>query len=49
MLAKVDIKIAFHTILVRHEDSELLGIHWRQQYYVDCCLPFSIALCTIYF
>ena len=35
-------KSAFHTIPVRYEDRELLGIHWRQQYYVDCCLPFGL-------
>ena len=39
LLAKVDIKSAFRTIPVRPEDR---GIHWRQQYYVDCCLPFGL-------
>ena len=42
LLAKVDIKSAFHTIPVRVEDRALLGIHWRQQFYVDCCLPFGL-------
>ena len=42
LLAKIDIKSAFHTLPVRVEDRELLGICWRQKYYVDCCLPFGL-------
>ena len=42
LLANIDIKSAFHTLPVRVEDRELLGIHWRQKYYVDCCLPFGL-------
>ena len=40
LLAKIDIKSAFRTLSVGVEDKELLGIRWRQKYYVDCCLPF---------
>ena len=41
-LAKIDIKSAFRTIPVCVEDRELLGIHWRNKFYVDCCLPFGL-------
>ena len=41
-LAKIDVKSAFRTIPVRHKDRELLGIHWQDKYYVDCCLPFGL-------
>ena len=37
--AKVDLKSAFRMVLVRHQDWELLGIYWRDHYYVDTCLP----------
>ena len=40
--AKINIKSAFRTIPVCLEDRELLGMHWRQKYYVDCCLPFGL-------
>ena len=43
LLAKVDIKSAFRTVPVRLEDRELLGIYWKQKYYVDCCLPLACA------
>lgn len=41
-LAKIDIKSAFRTIPIRYEDRELLGIHWRGKFYIDCCLPFGL-------
>ena len=41
-MAKVDLKSAFRIIPVRKQDWELLGIHWRNQYYVDTCLPFGL-------
>ena len=42
LLAKVDRKIAFRAIPVRLEDRELLGMYWKQKYYIDCCLPFGL-------
>ena len=42
LLAKVDLKIAFWIIPVRREDRELLGIHWRDKFYVDRCLLFGL-------
>ena len=41
-LAKIDIKSAFRTIPVRHKDRELLGIYWKNKFYVDRCLPFGL-------
>ena len=42
LLAKVDLKSAFRIIPVRREDRELLGMHWRDKFYVDRCLPFGL-------
>ena len=41
-LAKVDLQSAFRQIPVHSDDWNLLGIRWRQQYYVDTCLPFGL-------
>ena len=41
LMAKVDLKSAFRMVPVRHEDWELLGIYWRDHYFVDTCLPFG--------
>ena len=41
LMAKVDLKSAFRMVPVRHEDLELLGIYWRDHYYVDTCLSFG--------
>lgn len=42
LMAKIDIKSAFRTIPVCYEDRELLGIFWREKFYVDRCLPFGL-------
>ena len=49
-LLKLTLKVPFtpyHAVQV--EDRELLGIHWRQKYYMNCCPPFGLwsALFTI--
>ena len=49
LLAKIDIKSAFRTIPVRVEDQELLGINWRDKFYVDCCLPFGLRSASYIF
>ena len=41
LLAKVDLKNVFRLCAVRREDWELLGIHWRNVFYVEKCLPFG--------
>jgi len=42
LLAKVDIKSAFRLIPVHPADRHLLGMQWRQQVYIDKCLPFGL-------
>ena len=42
LMAKVDLKNAFRLCPVRPADWHLLGIHWRERYYVDKCLPFGL-------
>ena len=42
LLSKIDLKDAFYLIPVRPTDWNLLGIHWKQNYYVDTCLPFEL-------
>ena len=41
LMVKVDLKSAFCMVPVRHQDWVLLGIYWRDHYYVDTCLPFD--------
>ena len=42
LMAKIDLKSAFRMIPVHCSDWDLLGMHWRRQYYVDTCLPFGL-------
>ena len=42
LLSKIDLKDAFHLIPVRPADWNLLGIHWKQNFYIDTCLPFGL-------
>ena len=42
LLAKVDLKSAFRMVPVHGEDWELLGLYWKQAFYVDTCLPFGL-------
>ena len=41
-LAKIDLKSAFRLIPIATSDWELLGIRWRDSYYVDKQLPFGL-------
>ena len=41
-MAKADLKSAFRLCPVHPFDWPLLGICWRQQYFVDKCLPFGL-------
>lgn len=43
LLAKADIKEAYRTISIHPADRSFLGLHWKQQMYVDCQLPFGLA------
>ena len=42
LMAKVDLKSAFRMVPVRHQDWELLGMKWKEAYYVDTCLSFGL-------
>lgn len=42
LMAKIDLKNAFRLIPVRPQDWNLLGIQWRDQFYIDTCLPFGL-------
>ena len=42
LMAKADLKSAFRLCPVHPLDWPLLGICWRQQYFVDKCLPFGL-------
>jgi len=43
MLAKIDIKSAFHLLLVYPANHHLLAIKWNTQVYIDACLPFELC------
>ena len=42
-LAKTDVRSSFRIIPVNPADYYLLGMHWKGNYYVDCCLPMGLA------
>ena len=42
-LAKTDVRSAIHIIPVNPADHYLLDMHWKGNYYVDCCLPMGLA------
>ena len=49
LMAKIDLKSASRMIPVHCTDWDLLGMHWRGQYYVDTCLPFGLRSAPILF
>lgn len=42
LLAKIDIESAFRNVPVHPDDRHLLGLIWRDQLYIDTCLPFGL-------
>ena len=42
VLAKVDIKHAFRLLPIHPADRHLLAMEWKDQVYVDTCLPFGL-------
>jgi len=42
LLAKVNIKSAFRLLPVHPADHYLLGMQWRDELFVDTCLPFGL-------
>ena len=42
LIAKIDLKNAFRLWPVHQQDWHLLGIHWRNQFYIDKYLPYGL-------
>lgn len=42
LMGKIDIKNAYRIIPIHPEDQYLLGMKWRDQYYIDLALPFGL-------
>lgn len=42
LMAKFDVEAAYRNIAVHPSDRYLLGLRWRNQYYVDLALPFGL-------
>ena len=42
MMAKVDVKSAYHNIPVHPKDRWMMGMMWEGALYVDTCLPFGL-------
>ena len=42
LMAKVDLKSAFRMVPVWRQDYEVLGMKWKEAYYIDTCLPFGL-------
>ena len=49
LLDKINLKNAFQLIPVQQSDWNLLGIHGRDRYYIDTCLPFGRRLAPFLF
>ena len=49
LLSKIALKDAFRLIPEQPEDWNLLGIHWKQNFYIDMCLPFGLRLAPYLF
>ena len=48
-LGKVDIKNAFRLLPIHPGDFELLGFKFRNEYYIDKCLPMDCSIsCAIF-
>ena len=43
LMSKIDLKNAFRLIPVHPNDWNLLGICWRNKFYIDTCLPFGLC------
>ena len=48
-MAKFDIEAAYRNIPVHPSDRFLLGLKWRQSYYVDLTLPFGLRSAPLHF
>ena len=41
-MAKFDIESAYRNIAINLSDCHLLGLKWRDAYYIDLALPFGL-------
>ena len=41
-MAKFDIESAYRNIAINLSDRHLLGLKWRDAYYIDLALPFGL-------
>ncbi len=42
-MIKIDVKAAFRLVPVREQDTPLLGMERKGQFYRDRCLPFGLS------
>ena len=49
LMAKIDLKKIFRLIPLRPENWNLLGVCWRNKYYIDTCLPFGLRFASYLF
>ena len=42
MMAKIDVEAAYRNVAVHLKDRYLLGMKWREQFFVDLALPFGL-------
>ena len=49
LLAKIDIKAAYHLIPIHPDDRHLLGFEWQGTHFVDGMLPFGLRSAPILF
>lgn len=48
LLSKIDFKNVFRLIPMQQEDWNLLGMHWKDKYYIDTYLPFGLQSAPFY-
>ena len=43
LLANIDVKEAYRIIPIHPDDRPFPGLHWKEQVYINCQLPFGLA------
>ena len=49
LIAKMDVKRAYRNIPVHPQDRHLLGMHWKEEIFVDMMLPFGLRSVPLLF
>ena len=49
LMAKFDVEAAYRNIPLHPSDRFLLGMKWRESYYVDLTLPFGLRSAPLHF